>query len=246
MLDPGVADRVHRVEEAHTNWYVVEDGDALTVVDCGFPRSWDAFQELLARLGRPASAVEAVVLTHGHFDHVGFAERARTELGVPVLVPEGEQELAADPWDYDHERPRLPYARHPGFVKAFAEMGAKGALWVKGVQEAQTYAPGDELDVPGRPRAVATPGHTHGHCALHLADRGVVLAGDAVVLHDVYADREGPCIVAGAATADSERALASLDALAATGADVVLTGHGDPWRDGAAEAVARAREAGPA
>jgi glyoxylase-like metal-dependent hydrolase (beta-lactamase superfamily II) len=35
------------------------------------------------------------------------------------------------------------------------------------------------LDVAGRPVVVHTPGHTCGHCCLHLPDRGVLLAGDA-------------------------------------------------------------------
>jgi glyoxylase-like metal-dependent hydrolase (beta-lactamase superfamily II) len=47
--------------------------------------------------------------------------------------------------------------------------------------------------------------------------------------------------VAGAATADIDRNLASLDALAATGATTVLPGHGEPWHDGVAAAVDRAR-----
>ncbi len=50
--------------------------------------------------------------------------------------------------------------------------------------------------------------------------------------------------MAGAATADSKQALASLDALAATGAETVLTGHGEPWIGGVEEAVQRARAAG--
>ncbi len=40
MLHLNEAPGVHRVEEAETNWYLVEDGGALTVVDTGFPRSW--------------------------------------------------------------------------------------------------------------------------------------------------------------------------------------------------------------
>jgi glyoxylase-like metal-dependent hydrolase (beta-lactamase superfamily II) len=54
----------------------------------------------------------------------------------------------------------------------------------------------------------------------------------------------GPRIVARAATADSERALASLDALAETGAKTVLTGHGEPWNAGAEAAAKHARRAG--
>ena len=91
---------------------------------------------------------------------------------------------------------------------------------------------------------IFTPGHTFGHCALHLPDRGVLLAGDAIVMFDPYTARRGPCLVARAATADSERALASLDRIADAGADVVLTGHGPPWTGGARQAAELARAAG--
>jgi glyoxylase-like metal-dependent hydrolase (beta-lactamase superfamily II) len=240
------AERVHRVEDAYVNWYVVEDGDVVTVVDTGHPRSWGSLHEVLRRLGRSVSAIEAVVLTHAHFDHMGFAERARSELRVPVLAHEREVSVTRHPWRYDHERSRIPYMiRHPGFDRAFAAMAGMGALFVKGLESVQTYADGAELDVPGRPRVVFTPGHTYGHCALHLPDRGVLLAGDAVVTYNPYTASAGPQIVSGAATADSARALESLDALAATGADTVLTGHGGPWTQGVAAVVERARAAGP-
>ena len=54
------------------------------------------------------------MLTHAHFDHVGFAERARRELGVPVYVHENDVPLTRHPWRYDHERPRAPYFAHAG------------------------------------------------------------------------------------------------------------------------------------
>jgi glyoxylase-like metal-dependent hydrolase (beta-lactamase superfamily II) len=109
----------------------------------------------------------------------------------------------------------------------------------------RTYRDG-MLDVPGSPHVVPTPGHTYGHCALHLRDRDALLAGDAVVMLDPYTGKRGPRVVARAATAHSDRALASLDALAATGAGTVLTGHGDPWTGGAEEASQLARAAGVA
>jgi glyoxylase-like metal-dependent hydrolase (beta-lactamase superfamily II) len=71
-----------------------------------------------------------------------------------------------------------------------------------------------------------------------------VLAGDAIVTLDPYTGKRGPRVVARAATAYSDRALASLDALAETGAGTVLTGHGEPWTGGAAEACRLARAAG--
>jgi glyoxylase-like metal-dependent hydrolase (beta-lactamase superfamily II) len=135
--------------------------------------------------------------------------------------------------------------QHPGFDRAFLAMTMMGALFVRGVESVQTYSDGDELDVPGRPRIVFTPGHTHGHSALHLADRGVVLAGDAFVTYNPYTNSKGAQIVSGAATADSTKALGSLDRLAELDADVALTGHGEPWRGDLATAAAQAQDRGP-
>jgi glyoxylase-like metal-dependent hydrolase (beta-lactamase superfamily II) len=101
------------------------------------------------------------------------------------------------------------------------------------------------LPVPGEPRVVFCPGHTHGHCALHFPERDALIAGDAVVTLDPYTGRRGPRIVAGAATVDSARNLAALDALSATGAHSVLVGHGDPWHGGSPAIVELARRAGP-
>src|SRR3712207_81934 len=172
QLQRDAAPGIHRIEEAFTNWYLVEDGGRLTIVDAGFPRSWRSLERALEELGRTKDDLEALVLTHGHFDHVGFAERARTELRLPVWVHEQEVPVVRRPWRYDHERSRLPYfVRYPKFDVVFAAMGLRGALWVKGLGGASTYTDGAELDVPGRPRVVYTPGHTYGHASLHLADR---------------------------------------------------------------------------
>ncbi len=239
------AEGIHRIDEASTNWFIVEEDGHVTVVDTGFPRSWSTLHQALSDLGRSPGDIEAIVLTHAHFDHMGFAERARSELRVPVWAHEKEVPVTKHPWRYDHERSRLPYFRHPGFVRIFTAMGAKGALWVKGTKEVATFTDRQELDVPGRPRVVFTPGHTYGHCALHFADRGAVIAGDALVTLNPYTGGSGPQIVAGAATADSQQALASLDALAQLDAAVTLVGHGDPWMQELRLAVDRARAAGP-
>jgi glyoxylase-like metal-dependent hydrolase (beta-lactamase superfamily II) len=248
-IETNVVPGVHRIEDAFTNWYLVEEDGRLTIVDCGVPSSWDSFQDALREIGRSADDVEAVVLTHAHFDHVGFAERARSELGVPVYVHENDVPLTRHPWRYDHERNRTYYfATQLQALPMVATFLRHRAFWPAPIAEVTRYSGngGSPLPVPGSPRVLFTPGHTLGHCALHLPDRDAVIAGDAIVMLDPYTARRGPRLVARAATVDVERNLGALDELAATGARVVLTGHGEPWQDGAEAAVAAAREAGAA
>jgi glyoxylase-like metal-dependent hydrolase (beta-lactamase superfamily II) len=194
---------------------------------------------------RDLSEVRALVLTHAHFDHIGMAERLRTELGIPVHVHENDVPLARKPLQYTHERPRSRYllTKPAGLPHVLGFLAAR-AFWPQPVRETRPFSEG-VLDVPGSPRVIFTPGHTVGHCALYFPDRDAVIAGDALVMLDPYLGAKGPRIVAGAATADSEWALSSLDALAELEAGTVLTGHGEPWRNGTAEAVRLARQVGP-
>jgi glyoxylase-like metal-dependent hydrolase (beta-lactamase superfamily II) len=244
MLTRDVAPGIHRVEDAFTNWYIVEDGDRLTIVDCGVPTSWSSLHDALRTLGKSRDAIEAVVLTHAHFDHIGFAERARTELGLPIWCHENDVPLARHPQQYAHERSRLRYiATNPQALPVVLAFVRTRAFFPKPVKELVRYTDGT-LPVPGAPQVVFTPGHTLGHCSLHFPDRDTLIAGDAVVTFNPYIAKPGPQIVSGAATADYERNLRSLDAIAATGATTVLCGHGEPWREGAGAIAERARAVG--
>jgi glyoxylase-like metal-dependent hydrolase (beta-lactamase superfamily II) len=245
MLEQNVAEGIHRIEDAYTNWYIVEDSGALTIVDAGVPASWGSFQGALAKLGRRSDDVRALVLTHAHFDHIGFAERARQELGVAVYVHENDVPLTRHPLRYGHERARSRYfATQVRALPIVTALLRSRAFWPSPIRDVRRYSDG-VLDVPGSPQVLLTPGHTLGHCALHFPDRDAVIAGDAIVTLDPYTARHGPRLVAGAATADSRRNLATLDAIASSGASTILTGHGAPWTGGAGEAVRLARLAGP-
>src|SRR5207253_2765024 len=119
------------------------------------------------------------------------------------------------------------------------------AFFPRPVQRVERYGNEGSLPVPGSPRIVFTPGHTLGHCSLHFPERDALIAGDVVVTFNPYLAASGPQIVAGAATADYDRNLRSLDAVAGTGATTVLCGHGDPWLTGAEALAERARAVGP-
>jgi glyoxylase-like metal-dependent hydrolase (beta-lactamase superfamily II) len=245
MFRKDVAEGIHCVRDGYVNWFIVEDEGLLTIVDAGVGGSWDSLRRALMLLGRRPRDIRALVLTHGHFDHLGFAERLRSQMGVPVHIHENDVPLTRHPRQYGHARARTPYFLTQ--VKAFpmvASFVGRRAWWPKPVREVHRFRDG-ELPVPGAPRVVPTPGHTLGHCALHFPDRGAVIAGDAVVTLNPYRGTYGPQIVSGAATADEERALASLGAIADTGARTVLVGHGEEWRDGAERMAELALRHGP-
>src|SRR3712207_6893536 len=58
--------------------------------------------------------------------------------------------------------------------------------WSSDVCSSDLVADGETLAVAGSPRVVHTPGHTFGHCALHLPDRDVLITGDALITRSPY------------------------------------------------------------
>ena len=217
MLSKDVAPGIHMLTYASTNLYLVEYDDRVLIVDSGLPRVWPHLISALEELGRKPDSVDGIVLTHAHFDHVGTARRAQKEWNVPVWVHTDDERLARHPYRYQHKKTRLLYP---------------------------TPITTDQA-LPGAPVVIPTPGHTVGHIALHFPDRDALIAGDALVTLDPYTAQTGPQIVAGAATADSGRALGSVKRLADTHASVVLPGHGKPWNDGIEAAADLALSRGP-
>lgn len=241
-----VADGVHRFSDAYVNFYVIEGRDGLTLIDSGLPAMWTPLERALQGQGFDLRDIKALVLTHAHFDHLGLAKRLHQELHIPVWLHSEDAYIAEHPYRYRHERSRFVFAlTHPKGLPVMASMAKAGALKVPGIKDTKQFPGTGALPVPGSPEIIFSPGHTYGHCALFLRERGILFSGDALVTLDPYTQNKGPRIVAGAATANSALNLESLKQLASTNAQLVLPGHGEPWTEGIESAVSIARSNGP-
>jgi glyoxylase-like metal-dependent hydrolase (beta-lactamase superfamily II) len=239
-----VAEGVHRLTGGVCNFYLIEDGGKLVLVDAGAPRDWDLMVGALAALGRRLQDLEAVLLTHGHSDHTGFAERARTTAGAPVWIHQVDAAVAQGAKPGKNDGKVRSYLLRVEFYRTLFSLARRGGTKLIPIQEVSTFADGETLEVPGRPRAVHAPGHTPGCAALLLEGRRVLLTGDVLATRNPLTGRVGPQIMPSAFNRDTPQALRSLAVLDGVPADVLLPGHGEPWTKGAAEAARLARVAG--
>jgi glyoxylase-like metal-dependent hydrolase (beta-lactamase superfamily II) len=229
--------RIRRIGRGMVNSYLVEDGRDVTIVDAGAPTYWGQLPAELAAMGRSLDDVRSVVLTHGHSDHIGFAERIRRERGTPIRVHELDAALARG------EVPNPSKGLGPTRLRPVLEFllfsVRHGMLRIPRIAEVATFGDAATLDVPGAPRVILVPGHTPGSAVLLFGGHDALFVGDAMATHSVTTGDDGPRI--SPFTADPVQALASLDRLAHVEAGLVLPGHGQAWRGGVAAAVAAVR-----
>lgn len=228
-LAPGI----HRIgTDSTVNAYLLEEAGEVTIIDAAMPGYYDAIPTELAAMGRSIGDVRALVLTHGHSDHLGFAERIRTERHVPVCVHESDAALARGEGTPNNPMGKI---RLPAFV-AFLWLALRnGGVKRPEVHVVSCYGDGATLDVPGSPRIRLVPGHTPGSAALEVPSRAALFVGDALATYSVTTGHRGPQIAP--FTADPEQALESLSRLHLSPELLVLPGHGEPWAHGIAEAI---------
>ena len=244
MLGPvQIVPGVFGLGSEQVNFYVIEEGGRLTVVDAGLPGFAETFDRDLAQLRLGADQIDAVVLTHSDGDHTGIASELQSR-GLRVLIHEADEATLAKPGPKggDSSVPKVLWslARRSEMRAITKHMLQHGGRHIHRITGAETFTGGDVLDVPGRLRVVHTPGHTDGHAALVSETRGVVFVSDALINHELFTKGRGPQVMPSFMNRDTAQARASLDAIEPL-EGVLLFGHGEPWHDGARAAVASAR-----
>lgn len=217
-----LATGVWRVEVAPlTNAFVLAadgstDAGGLTLVDCGTRTSGPRLVRSLRMLGFDPTAVDHIVLTHWHADHMGSAARFAASSARP-LVHVGAADAAA----VRGSNPRPHRTAPPGDVSRLGRLLAPMARPGPPVADVQTVGDGDVLAWAGYARVLDTPGHTAGSISL-LTRSGVLIAGDAVMNLGGLSRGVGPF----RSSRSSEAA--TLRRLAAEEFDVLAVGHGPP------------------
>jgi glyoxylase-like metal-dependent hydrolase (beta-lactamase superfamily II) len=233
---------VFAVEGHAANWTMVTEGDALTLVDAGYPGYHDDVLASISEIGHSLGDLEAVLITHAHIDHIGSLPRLLKTHPVPVLLspteaPHARREYLEQAGTADVVRnlwrPRvLPWALH---------MMRNGAMDDTGVPEATDFGDVDVIDVPGRPVPIATPGHTSGHTSYLVPGARVLLTGDTLVTGHPLSPSTGPQRLMGFFHHDVDAMDASLDTIAEVDADAIVPGHGPVFRGSPRDAVAQLR-----
>lgn len=236
-----IAPGIHHFDTGPFNWYVIEEDSRLTLVDAGFPGHYKVFLEGIRSIGRDVQDVEAILLTHAHADHTGFAERLRKVARVPVFVH--RDDLASIgrvlqlPW-----RGLLSNAWRPYVASMLLYATGHGVFRMPRITKAHTFVDGEVLEFPGRPRVLHVPGHTPGEVAFHLPERQVLISGDTLVTRNLMTGALGePQVPPPSLNDDVVEARRTLDRLREVERATILPGHGRPWVGSVPEAIELAR-----
>jgi hydroxyacylglutathione hydrolase len=150
--------RMFTVGPVQENCFIVRRKDAANavIVDPG-----DEAPKLLAALeSLGIETVEAILITHTHFDHIGAVAPVAEATNAPVYVPELEREVLANVMDY------VPW---PGFGP------------FESYEADHTVGGGETLELAGLSfDVVFTPGHSPGHVTYAVADEGALFSGDVL------------------------------------------------------------------
>ena len=120
----------------------------------------DSPERIFGKVEEMHATPVAVLLTHGHFDHIMAVKEVAEKYNIPVIAAEAEEKLLADP------------ALNMSGMTGMGSLSVKPDILVRDM---------DEMKLPGfKFRVMLTPGHTAGSCCYYFYEDKVLLSGDTL------------------------------------------------------------------
>lgn len=203
-------------------------GSGFVLIDAGMPHSADQIISLAENRFGSDARPDAIILTHGHFDHVGALIELVEQWDVPVFAHELELPYLTGKKSY----PKPDMTVEGGMV---AKMSPIFPIEPINLGDQVKKLPSDGT-VPHLPEFywIHTPGHSTGHISLFRDNDGVLIAGDAFVtvkqeyLYRVFTQEKEISGPPRYLTPDWDTAWKSVRRLESLNPQVVVTGHGIP------------------
>ncbi len=224
-----VARDVVCIEIGIANCYVVGTKKSWSLVDSGAGgHADDVLKVVRKRFGKKARP-EAVLLTHGHFDHAGSASELSDHWNVPILAHRMELPFVDGRSEFPPPDPTVG-----GFMSFLVRFIPARNNKVDLGSRVEEY---DSLKkLPGLRgwHAIETPGHTPGHVSFFRPDDRALVAGDAFTtvnqdsFFDMVTKKQEVCRPPVYYTCDWEAAHDSVLKLARLKPEVLAAGHGVP------------------
>lgn len=210
------------------NLALVGNENEFVLVDTGMPKSGDEIRGIVAEQFGENARPNAIILTHGHFDHVGSLVELLEEWRVPVYAHELELPYLTGKKDYPPGDPGVD----SGLVAKMSPMFPNHGINISG----QVQMLPEDGTVPTMPgwKWIHTSGHTPGHVSLFREQDRALIVGDAFVTvkqESLYKVLTQTMEISGPPryyTTDWNAAYESVKKLEDLAPETAVTGHGLP------------------
>lgn len=219
---------IHPIGLVDSVCYLIRSEGSI-LVDTGVPNKAKGIVKALERLAVQPEEIQLILITHGHWDHIGSAKEIKERTGAKIAMHQAEKD-----W-LEKSLKLLP----PG-VTPWGRL----VMGIAAMRIASVHIPATDVDIvlgdealslseygiPGK--VIYTPGHTLGSVSV-LLETGDALVGDLAM--NGFPFRSGPGLPI--AAEDMQRVKESWKLLLEEGAETVYPGHGKPF---SAEIIRRA------
>ncbi len=176
MLSEKITDGLYAIPVGAVNIFLLDSPDGCALIDTGFPGSADKILQAIGELGKKASDIRHILLTHAHPDHIGSLAALKQATGAQAYVHPLDHEIASSGKGFRPIRP-APSLMNRILFRIFINPDKPPKIEATTVEH--VVQNGDHLPIAGGLKAIHTPGHSGGHLVyLWPQHGGVLIAGD--------------------------------------------------------------------